>query len=362
MSSGDYKSKLHQMVSTTPTDYWNDSSAVDELEYAIENGAVGSTTNPPITLYVLNKDPDLWRERARQLFEEHPTWGENEIAWRIFEEIGVRGAGTLHPVFLRENGLKGRLSIQADPTQYRNVEAMVDQAVYYDSLAPNMQVKIPVTNAGIKAIEEATARGVNINATVSFTVPQALAVGEAVERGLNRRAAQGMDISTMSPVCTIMIGRLDDWMRVLAERDDIIANPECVHWAGVAALKKAYRIYLERGYRARLLGAAYRHHLHWSEFIGGDLILSMPYVWQLRFNNSAVEVISRIDEPVDPLIVGELYDRFPDFRRAYDENGMSVDEFDTFGPTVRTLRGFIAAFQQIVSLVRDYILPNPDVK
>jgi len=361
MTSGQYKSKLHQMVSTTPTDYWNDSSAVDELEYAIENGAVGSTTNPPITLYVLNKDPDLWRERACQLFKENPTWGENEIAWRIFEEIGLRGAGILHPVFLRENGLKGRLSIQADPTKYRNVEAMVDQAVYYDSLAPNMQVKIPVTSVGIQAIEEATARGVNINATVSFTVPQALAVGEAVERGLNRRVAQGMDISSMSPVCTIMIGRLDDWMRVLAERDNIIANPECVHWAGVAALKKAYRIYLERGYRARLLGAAYRHHRHWSEFIGGDLILSIPYAWQLRFNNSAVEVISRIDEPVDPQIVNELYDRFPDFRRAYDEDGMSGEEFDTFGPTVRTLRGFIAAFQQIVSLVRDYIMPNPDV-
>lgn len=362
MTSDQYKSKLHQMVSTTPTDYWNDSSAIDELEYAIENGAVGSTTNPPITLYVLNKDPDLWRERACQLFEEHPTWGENEIAWRIFEEIAVRGAGTLHPVFLRENGLKGRLSIQADPTKYRNIEAMVEQAVYFDSLAPNMQVKIPVTNVGIQAIEEATTRGVNINATVCFTVPQALAVGEAVERGLNRRAAQGMDITSMSPVCTIMIGRLDDWMRVLAERDAIIANPECVHWAGVAALKKAYRIYMDRGYRARLLGAAYRHHLHWSEFIGGDLILSIPYKWQLRFNASAVEVKSRIEQPVDADIVNELYDHFPDFRRAYDEDGMSVDEFDTFGPTVRTLRGFIVAFQQIVSLIRNYIMPNPNEK
>ncbi|MCJ7566421.1 MAG: transaldolase family protein [Anaerolineales bacterium] len=361
MTRSQYKSILHQMVSTTPTDYWNDSSAVDELEYAIENGAVGSTTNPPITLYVLKKDPDPWKERACQLFEEHPTWGENEIAWRIFEEIAVRGAGTLHPVFLRENGLKGRLSIQADPTKYRNVEAMVEQAVYFDGLAPNLQVKIPVTNAGVEAIEEATVRGVNINATGCFTVPQALAVGEAVDRGLNRRQAQGMDISSLSPVCTIMIGRLDDWMRVLAERDAIIANPECVHWAGVAALKKAYRIYMERGYRARLLGAAYRHHRHWSEFIGGDLILSIPHKWQLRFNASAVEVKSRIEQPVDPDIVNELYDRFPDFRRAYDEDGMSVDEFDTFGPTVRTMRGFINAFHQIVSLVRDYIMPNPDV-
>ena len=54
-----------------------------------------------------------------------------------------------------------------------------------------MQVKIPVTEAGIHAIEEATYHGVSINATVCFTVPQAVAVAEAVERGLNRRAASG---------------------------------------------------------------------------------------------------------------------------------------------------------------------------
>ncbi len=69
------------------------------------------------------------------------------------------------------------------------------------------------TKAGIKAVEEATYRGVNINATVCFTVPQALAVGEAVERGLSRREKEGYDTSKMTPVCTIMVGRLDDWSR-----------------------------------------------------------------------------------------------------------------------------------------------------
>ena len=65
--------------------------------------------------------------------------------------------------------------------------------MHFDALAPNMIVKIPVTKAGIVAIEEATYRGVSINATVSFTVPQALAVAEAVERGLRRRESRGQD-------------------------------------------------------------------------------------------------------------------------------------------------------------------------
>ena len=61
---------------------------------------------------------------------------------------------------------------------------MVAQAVRFSQLAPNMIVKIPATSAGIPAIEEATYRGVSINATVSFTPPQCVAVAEAVERGL----------------------------------------------------------------------------------------------------------------------------------------------------------------------------------
>src|SRR5215207_814086 len=103
-----------------------------------------------------------------------------------------------------------------------------------------MIVKIPVTKAGIKAIEDVTYRGVSMNATVSFTVPQAIAVAEAVERGLNRRLADGHSIAEMSPVCTIMVGRTDDWMKVLAKRDGIDIDPALLDWAGIACMKKAY--------------------------------------------------------------------------------------------------------------------------
>ena len=358
-----FKSKLHQMAATTDTDYWNDSCSVQELTYAVEHGAVGATSNPTIVLAVLQKEMHLWRDRIHEIIRENPTWSEVEVTWQIFEEIGVHGAKLLLPVYERENGKKGRLSIQTNPANYRNAEAIVKQALHFHDAAPNMQIKIPVTSAGITAIEEATFHGININATVSFTVPQAIAVAEAVERGLRRREAAGHDVSTMSPVSTLMVGRLDDWIQVLVNRDNIITDPGYPHWAGVAVMKKAYRIYQNRGYRARLLAAAYRHHLHWSEFIGGDVILSMPYEWQLRFNGSDVEVKARMDDPVDEAILEGLYTHFPDFRRAYDEDGLTVDEFDTFGATVRTLRGFIASYHALTALIREeFMLPNPDKK
>ncbi len=189
----------------------------------------------------------------------------------------------------------------------------------------------------------------------------AIAVAEAVERGLKRREREGLDISHMGPVCTVMGGRLDDWLKVVAEKQDITLDPGYLEWAGVAVFKKAYKIYRERGYRVRLLSAAFRNHMQWSELVGGDVVISPPYKWQVRFNASDVSVAPRIEKPVNPEIVEELLQKFPDFRRAYNEDGLSTAEFDTYGPTVRTLRQFLEATHELAVRVRDLLLPNPDL-
>ena len=357
-----FKSKLHQMTVQFPTDYWNDSCSEEELTYAIQHGAVGATSNPTIVHSVLKKELHLWRDRIDALIREQHAWSESEITWKLFEEMAVYGAGFLLPIYEEYNGRKGRLSIQTDPALYRNAAALAEQAVHFNALAPNMIVKIPVTRAGVEAIEQVTYRGVSINATVSFSVPQAVAVAEAVERGLDRRLAEGKSIEEMAPVCTIMVGRTDDWMKVLAKREEIDIEPAHLDWAGIACLKKAYEIYRQRGHRTRLLAAAYRHLGHWSEFIGGELIVSLPYEWQLKANASDIEVRERMSAPVDPQIVSEMYEKIPDFRRAYDEDGMTAEEFDSYGATVRTLRGFISSAHDLMAEVRDFMLPNPDVK
>jgi transaldolase len=360
MSEKSYKSPLHKMVLTTPTDLWNDSCSLQELTYAIEHGAAGATSNPVIVGEVLGKEMRLWRDYIKEIITEMPAATEDEIAWRLVEGMSVKAAKLLIPVFERTKGQKGRLSIQTDPKYYRDTKRIVEQALHFDSLAPNIIVKIPASRAGVAAIEEATYQGVSINATICFSVPQALAVADAVERGLTRREQEGKDISRMGPVCTIMVGRIDDWLKVVADRDDVITEPAYLEWAGVAVMKKAYHIYQERGYRLRLLSAATRNHMHWSEFVGADAVVTLTHQWQLRFNGSDVNVVSRIDNPVDVEIIDGLKAKFEDFRRAYAENGMTVEAFDTFGPNIRTLRQFIDGYQTLVSRVRDFMLPDPD--
>jgi transaldolase len=355
-------SPLGRTVATTATDIWNDSCAVDELEYAISYGAVGATANPTIVVDVWKADPGRWRDRVRALAVERPDATEVDLAWAVVEEMSIRAAPLLRPAFDASDGRQGRLSIQTDPTLFRSFDRMLAQGEHFASLAPNIIVKFPATSVGVRVMEEASYRGVSINATVSFSVAQALAAGEAVERGLRRREADGLAVDSMGPVITVMMGRLEDWLRVQTERDGIIADPSALPWSGVAVFKRTVAEFQARGLRARPLAAAIRHHLHWSELIGGDVVITLPAAWQRRFNASSVEVRPRMDHPVAPAVVDELRRHFPDFVRAYEPDGMSRDEFETFGPSARTLRAFVGSYHELLHQVMDALVPNPDLK
>lgn len=351
----------HEMSESSITALWNDSPVPYELETSIGWGAVGATCNPVIALTALKADPELWGMNIREYAAAHPTATEDEIGWAMVRQLSVDAARLLEPAFERFAGHNGRLSVQTDPRFYRDAKRLADQAVEFAKLAKNIIVKIPVTAAGVVAIEDAVYRGVSINATVSFSVAQAIAVAEAIERGMDRRAAEGHDVGNMGHVCTIMVGRTDDWMRHVVERDGIAIDPSACDWAGVAAFKHAYAIYQERGYRTRLLSAAFRNHLHWSELIGGDVVISPPFGWQEKANASGISGEPRMHVPVDPAILSELRKIGPEFAKAYDVDGMTNEEFNTYGATLRTLRQFLQANTELEQFVRDVTLPNPDL-
>jgi transaldolase len=353
---------LQRTASEFPTDYWNDSCNESELRYAIENGAVGATSNPTIVGTVMKQEYDIWAPRVREIIAQNPSWTDQEVTWQVIEEMAIRGWKMLEPIYQANHGQKGRLSIQINPTFSRSAEKMIEQARHFHTLAPNVQIKFPATRTGIEAMEAEAEEGISINATVSFTVPQALAVGAAMERALAKREAAGHDTSWMAPICTIMIGRTDDWVKKANDLDGITVDPAAPNWAGVAVFKRAAAIYKERGYRTRLLAAAYRNHYHWSELIGGDVSMTIPYGWQRLFNDSAVEVRDRWNDPVPETYVAELVERCPEFVKAYEPDGLSIEEFEAYGATARTLRAFVASYWDLVGTIDDLMIPNPDVK
>jgi transaldolase len=344
------------LTGATGSDFWNDSCSVRELTEAVAHGAVGATSNPVIVSSVVRQEPEIWLPVLDQLVRDFPRDTEDEIAWRLIETIGMRAAKVLEPVFREHKGRKGRLSLQVNPKLYRDPERMLEHARRLASVAPNVAIKAPCIAEGLAAIEEMTALGICVNVTVSFTVPQVIAAAETIERGLKRAEKNGIDTSTFTPYVTLMVGRLDDHLKRVMAKERLSIDPGYLEWAGVAAFKKCYALFRERGYRSTLLSAAYRNHMHWSAFLGGNVVMSMPYEWWTRFNASSIEVRPAMQDPVDPAILRGLTDTFVEFRRAYDEQGIAPADFIHFGATVHTLNQFLGGYGELLAYVRERML------
>jgi transaldolase len=345
-------SKMRQ-TAELGADFWNDSCAASELGEAVRNGAVGATSNPVIVGAAVRCDTATWLPAVDALLAERKEADEDEIAWALIERLGRTAAALLEPVYTATGGAKGFLSMQVSPKLFRSAARMEAHGRTLAAVAPNVAIKVPATTAGIAAGAALVASGINVNATVSFSVAQALYAAEAFEKAMETARAAGVDMRRLHPYVTIMVGRVDDHLQRVMAKESVSIDPGYLHWAGVAVFKKAWRLFAEKGYRSTLLAAAYRHHLHWSQLIGPRVILSMPYAWWKQFEASEVEVEATLERPVEPRVVDTLYRRFPDFRRAYDEGGLAPDEFVRYGASVHTLQQFLGGYQDLLGVVRE---------
>jgi transaldolase len=346
-----------QQMSALGADWWNDSGVPAELGEAVGLGATGGTSNPVIVYQTVKANPDLCLPPLDKLIADHPHATEDELTWKLIAVLGRESAKKLLPVFEATKGAKGYLSMQVNPKYYTSKEHMVAHATELAALAPNIAIKAPATETGIAAMEEMTARGIRINATVSFSVAQALAMSAALTRGLKRAKAAGLNADAIRPYITLMIGRVDDQLKRVVERDKLIVTPGIVDWAGIAVFKHAHQLFKSRGLPGTLLAAAYRHEGHWSQIIGREVLQTVPYNWWTKFNVSATAPSLTLDQPVDGAILAELRAKFPDFLRAHDENGMKPAEFLRYGATVHTLHQFLGGYADLLALVRGRMIP-----
>ncbi|MEO7599912.1 MAG: transaldolase family protein, partial [Opitutus sp.] len=269
-------SRMSEM-SALGADWWNDSGSPNELAEAVALGAVGGTSNPVIVSQTVQAQPGLCNPIIDRLGQEFPGDTEDEIAWKLIHTLARESAAKLLPVYEATRGEKGFLSVQVSPKYHGCKTRMVAQAIQLSTLGPNFAIKAPATEAGIAAMEEMTAFGIRINATVSFSVSQAVAVANALERGLKRAQADGRNAGSIRPYITLMIGRVDDQLKRVAAKQEIAVSPGVLDWAGIAVFKNAARIFQQRGLPGTLLAAAYRHEGHWSQIIGRNVLQTVPY-------------------------------------------------------------------------------------
>ena len=333
MSSGTY---LNWVITSTKTKWWHDSADPAELDLGLERGAVGVTTNPFLSNLAVSKNRGAWSAQIEAVLGCKLA---PEAKAEALMNIPVTSAtAKLMPEFERSGGVNGYVCAQVNPSRAGDRDAMLAMARRFHAWAPNIAVKLPATSAGLDVLEECVAEGITCTQTVSFTVPQAVAIGERHRQGAARARARGITPGRCFAV--IMIGRLDDYLREVAQDQKANVSEADIRQSGLAATKRAYGIYQQQGYEAVLLVAALRGDYHLTELAGADLIMSIAPAFQTPYVTKDFAREERISAPV-PADVIERLNRMPEFVKAYEPEGMKPEEFVAYGVTQRTLSMFV---------------------
>ncbi len=256
----------------------------------IAGGAVtGATSNPTIFAKAITTS-DRYDGQLRAAAGTHSL---QELFFLIaLDDVG-RAADLLLPAFRASGGRDGFVSFECTPDLADDTGGTIEQALaLWDRLdRANVMIKVPATDAGVPAIEELTARGVNVNVTLLFSVERYEQVIDAYLAGLERRVRAGHPVDAIASVASFFVSRVD------AKVDDML--PPDSHLRGQVAIANARYAYVRycerfagpRWTKLRELGAnpqrplwastgtkdpAYSDVLYVEQLIGPDVVNTMP--------------------------------------------------------------------------------------
>lgn len=318
----------------TPTKWWHDSGNPDEIELALERGATGVTTNPVLTFRSFQSQPEYWTPKVLALGDDFEP---EQRAEALLKLVATFAADKVRAIYDETDGVDGYALGQLNPTRAGDAEGMLAQGRRVHSWAPNIAVKLPATAAGVEVIEHLAEEGIPICATINVSVAQAIAVAEAYERGKKKAIANGIK----PPLCIVVqqVGRLDDYLRDVAQDMKLGLDESVITMAGLAVAKRTYAIFEERGYDAVIMPAGLRGAYHLTEMAGGRLLYTINTRVQDMILEADPPQKEKIHNPVPQEIIDQLM-KIPEFVRAYEPDGMKPAEFITYGVTQKLLSQF----------------------
>lgn len=344
--------KVNECTSLFPmTGLSLDTCSEEELSSSLKLGVTGASCKIPDFSESVRKDAETWQERIGELLDRMKETTEEEIASCLMEETAASCAKTLLPVYDRTRGAAGRFAVPVNIRFFRSTSLMLEAALRINSIGRNMTASIPASSAGMKAMEEATYRGVNVCADFCFSTMQAVQAAEAIEKGLKRREAEGLEVRTLRPACSFRPGTFDRWIYEAVKERGIFIDPECLIWAGTLTAKEIYRVFREKGFRAHLMLQADGNHYAWSEMIGGELTVLLSGKNLQAIDTCGLEIRKRIEDTPDRHILEELLN-VPEFKSAYRENGMKAKETKDSGAYRDTMMETMKSQDELLHFVR----------
>ena len=237
----------------------------------------------------------------------------------------------------------GYVTMQDDPREDRDTEAIVRCVLSNRELGPNYMAKIPVIKGGLEAIEACVEENIPICATEVFSITQAVHMCE-----LYRQAAQRTGNHPPFYV-THITGIFDEYLGKVVKREGIEISPVVLAQAGCAVARKEYRLLKERGYETTMLGGGARGTHHFTEMVGGDVHITINWSTAQEIIDAGTPVASRMGVETPQAVIDELSDKLVDFRKAYYENELSVDEFAGYGPVQLFRNAFLKGWYLLLA-------------
>jgi transaldolase len=339
MSSGYF----HRVTAETSTRLWINNPSEPELELSVASGAINCTTNPAYCSKLLDSD----REYLQAVIDEIilGVRDDEAAANRVYEAVSARVMRRFLPLYEQSGGAYGYVTMQGDPRLDENTSAIVASALRWRQLGPNFMAKIPVIPGGLEAIEACVEHNLPICATEVFSIAQAIAVCELYQRAAARTGNHPPFFVTH------ITGILDEYLQKVAKRDRIAIEPGVLAQAGCAVARKEYHLLKQRGYSATLLGGGARGVQHFTEFVGGDAHITINWSTAKELIDADTRVVSRIDVETPQAVIEELCANFPDFRRAYADDGLALGEYAGYGPVQLFRNAFLKGWYLLLAEV-----------
>ncbi len=204
-----------------------------------EDGVCGVTSNPSIFAKAFSSSSDYDADIAAFAKEKDSN---DDIFFSLAIKDIKRATDIFKPVFDKEKGKDGFVSLEVNPYLARDTEGTIRQAKeLWDAVGrENVMIKIPGTAEGLKAIRKSTAEGINVNITLLFGLPRYREVTDAYLSGLEDRVKAGKPIDKISSVASFFLSRID----VLVD-PQLKEKKELQGEVAIASAKKAYEIYKE---------------------------------------------------------------------------------------------------------------------
>lgn len=336
---------FHRVNKLSPTRLWINNPTPEEARKAIAAGAISCTTNPTYSFKQITNEEAL--KIVKDAIKE--TDDNDKAADLVQQQFVKRILDIFLPLYEKQPGKEGFVSIQGNPFADNNAKHIVDEALRYRRLGKNFIAKIPITKAGLEAMEALIPEDIPLIATEGMSIAQAIVVCEMYQR------VSGQCKKNPPLYLTHITGIFGDHLQNVVEENKIDIASDILWQAAFIVARKQYKIFKERDYPGIMLGGGARNLHHFTEMVGSEMHITINWKGTAdKLIEQDPPVVYRMDTPTPQYVIDELLEKIPDFKKAYLEDALSVDEFEDYGPVTLFRNMFKKGWEGLVGVIAEY--------